>query len=197
MSNPFIKFQIRYFKSYLKHISCVGKENKTIFNVKSRLYREFNALYESTKAAVINKEQRDKALLMMNCIETQLQTLYKPFDLDSRFVWKGSLYEKFPHYVHYVKDGVPRTKHFSEDEMVTSAHILYNKIRGKKHHLKDGEKENEYIHTLTYWTDRLAFLYEEECAHQIIPRESIVEISGGNGCGDSAQTGECGGSSDE
>lgn len=194
MSNPFIKFQIRYLKSYLKHMAFIGRENKTIFNVKSRLCREWNAIYASTvHAAPFNKEQRDKALLMMSCIETQINSLYKPFDLDGRFVWKGSLYEKFPHYVHYVKDGNPRTKHFSNDEMITAAHILYNKLRGKKHHLKDGEKEHEYIHTLTYWTERLAFLYEEECARQLIPRDFLAtgNCSGESGDGEVRSDAHC------
>jgi hypothetical protein len=170
----FIKFQIRYLKSYLKYVSTVGKENKIIFNVKSRLIRQHNVLYKDVKNIPPNDIHRNNALVMMSAIETQLRTLYKSFDIDSRFVRKGSLYDKFPLYIRYKNNkGESRIHIMTENEQVTAAHILYNKLRNNKNHLKYGRKENEYIHQLNYWTDRLAFLFEEECARQIGKREFL------------------------
>lgn len=190
MSKSFIKFQIRYFKAFLKHTSFVARENKTIRNVQTRLSTEWNKVYKDTKFC---QGDREVALRRLNNIDIEMKDLYKPFDIDCRFEWKGSLYEKFPHYVRFNnKDGNLRVHHFTGDEMVTAAHILYNKLRHNKTHLKNGDKEHEYIHSLAYWTERLAFLYEERCASQINPKESIIE--GRNEAGSSGESVACGGS---
>lgn len=191
----FIKFQIRYLKSFLKHTSFVSRENKTVRNIQARLSTEWWAVMRNAQSC---RGDRDVASRKLYEIEVEMKSLYKPFDIDTRFdTRKSSLYEKFPHYVRYEKDGKPRVHCFTGREMVTAAHILYNKLRHKKHHLKDGNEEHEYIHTLTYWTERLAYLYEEECARNLSPRESIVEVSDGAVCGHTAEAGECGGSSHE
>ncbi len=193
----FIKFQIRYLKSYLKHVAFVGRENKIIFNVQSRLNREYNALYKSVDMKTA-KEERERVSKLMSAIEREIQSLQKGFDIDYRFQWRASLYEKFPLYIRYKNHkGEDRIHHMTEDEQVTAAHILYNRLRHKKSHLKDEGKEHEYIHPLTYWTERLAFLYEEECSRCLSPRESVIEAGDGAGCGDSATARKCGGSSHE
>ncbi len=181
----FIKFQIRYLKSYLKYVAFVGKENKTIFNIKSRLIRQYNKTYEDVKKLPANDIRRVQASVMMSAVETELQSLYKSFDMDSRFVWKGSLYEKFPLYVRYKNNrGEGRIHHMTEDEQVTAAHILYNRLRNKKSHLKDEGKEHEYTHPLAYWTERLAFLFEEECSRNISPRDFLTTGNRGGEIGD-------------
>jgi hypothetical protein len=198
MSNPFIKFQIRYLKAYLKYVSFVGRENKTIFNIKSRLIREYNRLYEDVKKLPSTDAQRVRAFVMMSAVEAELHSLYKSFDIDSRFVRKGSLYDKFPLWVRYKNArGDERIHHMTETEQVTAAHIVYNRLRNKKSHLKDEGKEHEYTHSLTYWTERLAYLFQEECARRLSPRESVIEAGNGTGRGDSATARECGGSSHE
>lgn len=191
MSNPFIKFQIHYLKAYLKHTAFVGRENKIIFNAKSRLNREYNKIYNSLDMKS-SKEERLRASNLMTMVEKEIQSLYKSLDIDSRFEWRNSLYEKFPHFIRYKKDGVEKIFQMTSDMQVTAAHILYNRLREKKPHLKDKEKENEYIHPLTYWTERLAFLYEEECSRQVRRKVTICEVEGGNG-GSSAEAGERGG----
>jgi hypothetical protein len=193
-----IKFQIRYLKSYLKHVAFVGRENKTIFNIKSRLIRQYNKTYEDVKKLPANDIRRVQASVMMSAVETELQSLYKSFDMDSRFERKGSLYDKFPLWVRYKNNrGDDRIHHMTEDEQVTAAHILYNRLRNKKSHLKDEGKEHEYTHSLTYWTERLAYLVQEECARRLSPRESVIEAGDGTGGGDSAEARKCGGSSHE
>lgn len=176
----FIKFQIRYLKSFLKHTAFVARENKTVRNIQARLSTEWWAVMRNMQAC---RGDRDVASRKLNQIEAEMKALYKPFDIDSRFEWKGSHYEKFPHYVRYEKDGKPRVHHFNRKEMVTAAHILYNKLRHKKTHLKDGDKEHEYTHTLTYWTERLAFVHQEECARCLRPRDFISPRDGVGECG--------------
>jgi hypothetical protein len=169
------------------------RENKTIRNIQTRLSTEHNKIYKDAKCC---QGDRDVALRKLQEIDAEMRALYKPFDIDERFEWREPLYEKFPDWVRYKTPmGHERVHEISRKEKVTAAHILYNKLRHKKSHLKK-ETEHEYIHSLTYWTERLAYLYEEECARILSPRESIVEIS----CGDrrcAAAAGECGGSSHE
>jgi len=180
----FIKFQIRYLKSYLKHVAFVGRENKIIFNVQSRLNREYNALYKSVDMKTA-KEERERVSKLMSAIEREIQSLQKGFDIDYRFQWRASLYEKFPLYIRYKNHrGEDRIHHMTKDEQVTAAHILYNRLRNKKSHLKDEGKEHEYTHSLTYWTERLAYLFQEECARRLSPRDFISPRNGDGECGD-------------
>jgi len=185
------KFQIRYLKSYLKHMAYVARENKIIFNVTTRLTTEYNSIYRLTKnlpllkdSSEAEKAERVNALKMMQAIDTQIKSLYKPFDIDERFCWRGKLFKTFGMHVYYEVDGKKRVHTISEDSKITGAHILYNRLRGRPSHLKDDKKENEYIHELTYWTQRLAFLYEEECARNLIPKDFIRKRDAVGECGD-------------
>jgi hypothetical protein len=176
-----IRFKIRYLKSYLKHSSCVLRENKTIANVQARLSTEWYKVIRNLNACHGDRQVAQKKL---NDIEAEMKSFYKSSDIDIRFDWNGSLLKQFPHYIYW-KDGDKHRSHtISSDSKVTGAHILYNRLRGRPSHIRDTEKEHEYNHELTYWSERLAFLQEEECSRKLSPKDFISPRDGVGECGD-------------
>lgn len=52
----------------------------------------------------------------------------------------------------------------SDKDLVTAAHILYNRLRGKRSHLDDPEKEkrDRYVFLVDRWLEKLESLTKEE-----------------------------------